>query len=148
MAEINVRMRLRRVKIREKALTRDEDSPVVQAMNRAGETLVEYAKAELSQAGRVKTGNLYNSIDYRLSDSGLKVFVDVGSLAYNVDYAPFVEDGTPRGAPGRGRIYPKRAKYLRFVGAEGSFVFAKSVRGQAPTHYLRNAIERLRLSDL
>ena len=42
---------------------------------------------------------------------------------------------------GRGRIYPKRAKALRFISRRsGGVVFAKSIKGQPGQHFMRNGL--------
>jgi phage gpG-like protein len=50
----------------------------------------------------------------------------VGSTAF---HAQFAQSGTGIYGPRKSRIYPKRAKALRFKGAGGKFIFAKSSEG-------------------
>ncbi len=149
MADVNVRMRLRRVRVDWNWLL-GTTGPIYMASHRAGTKLADYAKEELVKDGKgYRTGYLYNSIDYRIAVTPQRgIITDVGSLKYEVAYAPFVHDGTPRDAPGTGVIRPKRAKALRFKGADGSTYVRRTVKGQAPNPYLARAIARLKAGDL
>jgi hypothetical protein len=146
MADPSVRLRLRRIKL-DRARVMASNSPVYRMHERAGKALVGFAEDELAASNAIRSGFLYNSLDYRIVDVGWRMITDVGSLKYDVPYAPFVHDGTPKGSPGTGRIYPKRAKNLRFT-SNGAVYVRPSVRGQKANPYLRRAIAQLRNSDL
>lgn len=145
-APVQVRVRLRRIKL-DRARVMASDSPIYRMSERAGRAVVGFAEDELAASGAIRSGFLYSSLDYRIVDVGWRMITDVGSLKYAVPYAPFVHDGTPKGSPGVGRIYPKRAQNLRFV-SDGVTYVRRSVRGQKANPYLRRAIETLRNSDL
>lgn len=71
-----------------------------------------------------------------------------GRVSVSADYARFVEFGTGiRGEfPGQMIVIrPRRAKFLRFTGANGQTIFAREVRspGMAPRPFLRPAFERV-----
>lgn len=89
-----------------------------------------------------RTGRLRNAIKPRKAPDGkqgLEVTYLVG--ARGVPYANFQEFGT-------GPIYPKRAKFLRFVPKGGTgYVFAKKTRGVPAVHFLRDAYRSLSLND-
>lgn len=55
-----------------------------------GEEAGGYAKDIIIDAGRVDTGNMKNSIDYRVGK-------DLVAIGTNVEYAPYHEFGTSRG---------------------------------------------------
>lgn len=63
-----------------------------------------------------------------------------GFIAAEKYYAAWVHDGND---PGGGWIYPKRAKFLRFVEPGGGFVFARRVRASKPNPFLRDALEEV-----
>ena len=86
---------------------------------------------ELAKAAPVDTGNLKNSIDYRIKGSTIEIFMN--------EYALYVEFGTPPHI-----IRAKNAKALHFkVG--GKDVFAKSVNhpGTRPQPFIRPVLRRL-----
>lgn len=89
-----------------------------------------------------RTGRLRSAITPRKAPDkkqGLHVTYLVG--ARGVPYANFQEFGT-------GPIYPKRAKFLRFIPKGGtSFVFAKRTRGVPAVHFLRDAYRSLSVRD-
>lgn len=67
----------------------------------------------------------------------------MGSLAWHVfselKRSIWVSKGTGIYA-GKGRIYPKNAKFLKFkIG--GRVIFAKSIKGQKPNRYIENSIK-------
>lgn len=114
----------------------DVDTAVQRAAGRARD----YARQNITQAGRVDTGRLRNSIRYeRRARAGRVSNYLVGS---DLDYAIYQEEGT------RGPIVPRRAKVLRFrAKGGGGFVFAQQVRGVQPAHFMRNALRKLSVRD-
>lgn len=89
-----------------------------------------------------RTGRLREAIQPRKAPDGkqgLEVTYLVG--ARGVRYANFQEFGT-------GPIFPKRAKFLRFIPKGGTkFVFAKRTRGVPAVHFLRDAYRSLSIND-
>ena len=89
----------------------------------------------------VKTGSLRRNI--RVEESGRST-PDQVSMNVNANrfYASWQEHGYPY------RIYPKRAKFLRFIPkGKNYFVFAKSTRGIPPVHYMKRARDSVTLAD-
>lgn len=114
------------------------------AITRGMRKAVTLTVANISNAGLVDRGDLRASIGYRLETDGVSLRGQVGA---GVRHAVFVHEGTPA------RIYPRRAKMLRFqpkqnrgMGKKG-FVFAKSVRGIKATPFLADARDALTLAD-
>ena len=87
---------------------------------------------ELILAAPVDTGRLRNSIKVSADEDGIIIFM--------VDYAKFVEFGSPPHV-----IKPKDRKALRFKGSRKGkkFVFAKEVKhpGSRPNPFIRNTIQ-------
>lgn len=117
-----------------------EVETVPQAMWRAAGRTRDRAKRNASTI--VDTGALRSSIVALRIHSRPGVWYEIGSP---LEYAIFQHEGTANG--GAGRIYPRRAKVLRFSG-KGGTVFAKSVRGVKPTPFLTDALKSLSLRDL
>jgi len=119
---------------------------VARAVRRAQRRTRDRAKAELTNAGRVDTGRLRNSIVSEVVEpAGL---VLRGKVVADADYSYFVHQGTgvygPRGRP----IVPRRARVLRWrPRGSAAFVFRPEARGVEPTPFLQRAKERVRPSD-
>lgn len=129
-------------------LMQGRTGPVVQAVSRAGNAVVGYARVDLVAKRIGGEGKLSQQIDNRVVVEGSTVVSRVVSTARNDDGVPyglFVHEGT------RSPIVPRRARVLRFQGRGGAFVFAPQVRGTRETGrftpFLRNGLERLRNSD-
>lgn len=129
-------------------VTQGRGGPVVQAVSRAGTSVVGYARVELAAKRLGQTGKLSQQIDSRVTVSGDRVVSEVKSLARSdrgVPYGLFVHEGT------RSPIRPRRAQVLRFRGRGGAFVFAPQVRGTRETGrftpFLRDGLGRLKLAD-
>lgn len=102
----------------------------------------------------VDEGRLRASISTEVRGSGRTLEARVGS---NLEYAIYVHEGTGIYA-GRGYIYPKRGRYLRWPNKNNSgsgnrrysrgrtsrYVFAKRVRGVRPRPFLRDALPAAR----
>lgn len=141
----------------------------------AGERGVRYAREELARAGIDNAGPLGKSLKSRVEFTPLGPMVHVYSdsnLTGGKPVAVWVNDGTGEfneaalGDPGSGRIYPTQSLVLRFnpakrgskVGKRGvsnsptsgrftsAYVYAPSVRGQRPTHFMENALRRIKVS--
>lgn len=121
-----------------------ESGPLGAALDRGMRKATTMAVANISNAGLVDSGKMRASVGYRILTDGRQLR---GQVGVGRPYARFVHEGTPD------RIYPRRAKVLRFqpkanrgMGKKG-FVFAKSVRGIKPTPFLANARDALTLAD-
>ncbi len=64
----------------------------------------------------------------------------VGIVGNNVFYGPYVNYGTGEYV-GRGRIFPKQAKMLRWY-AGGQPVFRRSIRGQPGQHFAEKGLAK------
>ncbi len=58
-------------------------------------------------------------------------------------YTKYVHEGTGLFGPFARRIVPKFKKVLRWVGANGQVIFARSTAGQRPNRFLDRAFKRL-----
>lgn len=117
------------------------ETMVPQGVARAAGKVRDQAKQELTDAGRVRTGALRNSIVSRRVDNMRtnKVTYEVGS---ELHYARAQHEGV------QGPIRPKRAKVLRFKPrGSASFVFAKQVAGFRGVPYLTRPLNRLTPQD-
>lgn len=87
----------------------------------------------------VDTGTLKNSIAYEpVERVGVaERRVTVGS---QIEYAPYVHEGTGIYGPLRRPIVPVTASVLSWVGRDGRRVFARSVRGMRPRRFLADAV--------
>ena len=81
-----------------------------------------------------RTGALARSIG-KVSATVRKLLAVVGT---NLFYAPYQEFGTGIYV-GKGYIYPKRAKMLRFKLRGGRVVYARRVKGSPPTKFMQRA---------
>ena len=81
-----------------------------------------------------RTGSLARSIKV-VKANAKKLLALVGT---NLFYAPYQEFGTGIFV-GKGYIYPKRAKVLRFKTRGGKWVFARRVKGTPPKKYMTRA---------
>lgn len=96
-----------------------------------------------------RTGNLGRSIRVgKVTDTTAQV---VAGGTSSVGYARYVEEGTGLYGPKKSRIYPKRARALRWKaggsrvtgrGAGSRFIYATSVSGRKATPFLRPGVER------
>ena len=115
-----------------------EHQTVPQAVWRAAGRVRDRAKVGITQAGRIDTGAMRNSIvALRLRARG-GVWYEVGS---NLPYTIYQHEGT------KGPIVPRRAKVLRFKGSSGSYVFPKQVRGVTGAPFLTDALRTLTVND-
>lgn len=117
-----------------------DETTVPQAVWRAAGRVRDRAKVRITEAGRVDTGAMRNSIVGRRVRAGRKgVWYEVGS---NLPYAIYQHEGT------RGPIVPRRAKVLRFTPKGGSgYVFARQVRGVTGVPFLTEALRTLTVND-
>jgi hypothetical protein len=115
------------------------------ALARAAQTTANRARARITGAGRVDRGTMRaRTAAGPVRRTGQSVTVEVRTA---VPYAVWQHEGTGVHA-GRGRIYPRRAKMLRFrPKGSGTFVFARSVAGVKGVPYLKDALNSLTISD-
>lgn len=91
------------------------------------------AKIIITEEGLVDTGRYRSSISWRLGRDGLGLYADVGS---NVDYAPFIERGTPPH-----EIRPRRKQALFWKGADHPVARVRHP-GTKPYRVLARALHR------
>lgn len=115
---------------------------VGRAVSKAAGRTRDRAKQNITTAGRVDTGAMRQSVNnqqIRQTPTSVtqRVATNVGK------YPEYQEKGT-----GPGRIYPKRAKVLRFKPkGGGAFIFATSVAPVKGAHFMRKALQQLRITD-
>lgn len=124
---------------------------VDQGVERAAGTTRDRAKQNLTDAGRVDTGSLRQSIvKERSVANGAEVTWQVGSpMMYGQwSAAELHERGTGIYGPHHSPIYPRVKRVLRFKpkGAT-AFVFAPTVRGMEGTRFLERALYQLTTHD-
>jgi hypothetical protein len=120
-----------------------QGEPLFRDMLRRGLLVETKAKHNLSDdPKRVDTGRLRSSINTNITRTALGPVVRIGTT---VKYAMWVHEGTGVFGPRGSRIYPKRAKVLKW-NPKGSSkpVFRRSVAGMRPNHFLRNALPAAR----
>jgi RNase P/RNase MRP subunit p29 len=111
----------------------------VAAVGAATGVVRDYAKAEITAAGRVNTGRMRQATVSEVARvEGNRI---VGRVVTETDYAIYQHEGT------RSPITPVRARVLRFRGAGGAFVFRPEVKGVEGVPFLTNALDRLRPDD-
>jgi hypothetical protein len=122
-------------------LLRSPSGGVARDLLKRGYKVQAQAKLYISGAGpghpkRIRTGVLRSSVQVQLRA--------VPSLACrigtNVPYAGMVHNGTGIYGPRRHRIYPKRAKVLRWKAVDGKTIFARSVKGMRKNQFLKDAL--------
>ena len=59
-------------------------------------------------------------------------------------YGGYIETGTGLAGPYHQRIYPKKGKFLRWMGKDGHWHFARSTAGMAPRPYMYPAYSQHR----
>lgn len=125
-----------------------------QATARAAGRTRDRAKQNLTTAGRVDTGALRQSIMTERSTNTAtnQITYAIGSP---LPYALFNERGTGIHGPHGSRIYPRRARVLRFKPGKNStiiagpdgYVYAASVKGIEGVHFLAAALNDLTVAD-
>ena len=110
-----------------KEFERGMELAVQRALEAIGNQAVSHAKQNLTEAGRVDTGNLRNSISHTVVDSEQAVYVGT-----NTSYAIYNEMGTGVHIAG-GRKTP-----WVYKDASGNY---HRTTGIAPTHFIRNSAQ-------
>jgi RNase P/RNase MRP subunit p29 len=127
------------VNIDESALRAFLANEGVAAVGRATGAVRDYAKAEITAAGRVATGKMRNATVSEVAQvRGNEI---VGRVVTETDYALFQHEGT------RSPIVPRRARVLRFRPRGQAFVFRPEVSGVTGVPFLTNGLGRLRPDD-
>jgi hypothetical protein len=117
---------------------------VGEGVERAAASVRDTAR-DIVRRERFDTGALAQSIQVYWDFGAADPTCTVGS---DLEYAGFVEEGTGLYGPRHSRIYPRRARVLRFrPKGGGAFVFAPSVAGSPGIHYLERAVARLTADD-
>lgn len=98
----------------------------------------EYAKRNITAAGRVDTGALRQSIrSEKVRHDDQRITYQIGSP---LKYAIYQHEGV-------GPVRPRRAKVLRFVSKKGQTVFTKRTRGFKGAPFLTDALKQLTVED-
>lgn len=101
---------------------------VERGLEAIGLTAEGYAKETITEAGRINTGLLRNSISHKVNDSENAVYIGT-----NVEYAVWHEVGTGiHAADGQGRKTP-----WAYQDNSGEWHYTRGVK---PLHYLRNSV--------
>jgi hypothetical protein len=104
-----------------------------QGLNKAGEQAVQIAKS--SGLFKNRTGKLTSSIKFQVSGTAFERIVSANAKnAQGIFYGNYVNYGND---PGGGKIYPTKAKALRFE-IDGQVFFRKWVRAAAPRPFFTN----------
>ena len=124
--------------VRDRLLT-STDGVVGQAVRRAAGRVRDQAKANVTSAGRVRTGEMRRSIQSEIASQPPRV---IGRVVAPVAYAMYQHEGTS------GPIVPRRARVLRFrpAGAR-AYIFRPQVSGVEGTPFLTDALRRLSIRD-
>jgi HK97 gp10 family phage protein len=98
-------------------------------------------QAKAKEEAPVDTTNLRKNIKYEVNAGAdeAKVFVDE-----KIEYARFQEEGTGLYGPKHAFIYPKKAKFLSWVGKDGKRVFARRSSGTRPKEFFKKGAEELK----
>ncbi len=116
---------------------------VARAMQRGAGRCRDYAKANITVAGRVDTGQMRNAtIAETAVVDGTQI---TARVVVEADHAIYQHEGTAN--DGQGTIVPRRAKVLRFKPRGGTFVFRPEVSGVKGVPFLTDAMERLTPAD-
>lgn len=132
MATVSVRLELNQRQINR--MLRSPNGLVARNMRRRGRKVQRHAQRNVNS----RTGRLAGSIQVRQimenGGPGVEVYT-------SLHYAMWVHEGTgiygPRGRPITAR---RPGGYLKFQGRYGGIVYTKSVRGQRPNPFLRDAL--------
>lgn len=116
-------------------------------VDRAANRVSLRTRASMLGQGRLDTLEMINSMT--IVDVTKDPRRPTRRVSNKAKHFPYQELGTPKEAPGVGRIYPKRpGGFLRFRPKGSSvFVYARSVRGVVPGHFLRRAAAATQAKD-
>lgn len=133
------------------ALLKGKNGPVARQALRRGIKVQTAARRNLgggtgSGPKRVDTGLLRASISVQLRTwANGDIAVRIGT---NVYYAYWVHEGTGVFGPKHHRIYPKRARYLRFKPkGMAKYIYRQSVAGMKPNPFLVKALPAAKLNN-
>jgi hypothetical protein len=144
VATTNLRLRLRRVNI-DNAVLVEKGGPVYAATERAAEAAVKLAKQEAPK----RSGELADSLEYRLVQTPTRVVADIGAgpgIGQNgasfVDVLRWVTFGTTGPI-----VSTTLGKSMVLRNTLGSPLYRASVEGQEPNPFILRAVRRIRKSD-
>lgn len=122
-------------------------APVYKALQRAGRTVTDRAKRNLTASGNVDTGRLRQSGTWKMENVGKKTVTAV--VTFDTYYARWVNDGNHGNNLNNAFIYPRRAIFLRFKPKGGSaFVYARRVASYEGSEYLTKALDSVTIGDI
>jgi len=105
------------------------------AVDRAIELTATDVKSNIGKEAPFDEGKLSGS--YNMTKLGFAAY----GIWSRVKYRWWVHEGTGIYGPHKQRIFPVRAKALRFV-INGQVIFAKSVKGQKPNRFIDRSIDK------
>lgn len=105
------------------------EEAVLAALEAIGQQAVSYAKSNITEAGRVDTGAMRNSVSHQVEGGERAVYVGT-----NQEYAAFHEMGTGIYLDGGGG----RTTPWSYQDAKGNW---HTTHGIQPIHFLRNAVQ-------
>jgi hypothetical protein len=116
-------------------LLRGNDGPVVRHLIRVGDAV----KADARRNIKNRSGALGKTLVKRqtVGPTGAPGIMVIAGIGLKKGYAVWVHEGN--GPPG-GRIFPKKAANLVFMGREGHLISVPSVKTSRPNPYLRKAL--------
>jgi len=115
------------------------DDIMLNHMERGVETSMQIIEGEWKRLAPVRTGEYRAHVQHTTTRTGNNV---VGSVFNLLPKAEFIERGTGiyrHGGGSRGYIRPRSGKAMRWRGGDGSYVFARAVRGMRPRWVARQA---------
>lgn len=116
-----------------------DEQTVPQAVWRAAGKVRDRAKVNITNAGRIDTGAMRNSIVGRRMTGRPGVWYEVGS---DLPYAIYQHEGVT------GPVLPRRAKVLRFKPSGSSaFIFRPRTSGFEGEPFLLDALKSLTIND-
>lgn len=139
--QVSLRLRLRRVNL-DTTVLMEPGGAVYEATKRAAEEAVKLAKQEAPK----RSGDLAESIEYRIVRTPTKVVADIGagpgsgsSGTPYLDQMRYVTFGTS--GPIRSTT-PGKNMSIQLLG--GGVIFRKKVDGQSPNPFMQRAIRQIR----
>jgi hypothetical protein len=118
-----------------------------EAVYKAANRIALRARGSILGQGRIDTGDMING--FRILDVTINARRPTRRVINISKHFGYQELGTPKEAPGIGRIYPRRPGGVLRFRPKGStlFIYARSVRGVRPGHFLKRAVEATRRED-
>lgn len=111
-------------------------------LTKYGDEVLKVARKTLKDLGKIASGKLFKSLNYKINSSATSTQIKFGGI----EYLNEVEEGRAAGqeAPPTGKIM----QWMQYKNIEGknsksaAFLIARSIgkNGIEPTHFMRNAI--------